>query len=82
MIIAPGSIIKGPRWLEPIKVDLVEDHGEYVRIVGATVNTRTHIDQMLPISELDQVMGGEIKPLFSARSVATFQLPARMGSKF
>jgi len=66
MNITPGSIIQGPRWLEPIKVDLVEELGEYVRIVGATVNTHAHIDQMLPKSEMDQIMGGEIKPLFSA----------------
>ena len=66
MTITPGSIIQGPRWPEPIKVDLAEDLGEYIRIVGATVNTRTHVDQMLPKSELEQVKGGEIKPLFSA----------------
>jgi len=64
--ILPGSIIQGPRWPEPIKVDLVEDLGEYVRIVGATVNSSTHIDQMLPKSEMDQIKGGEIKLLFSA----------------
>jgi superfamily II DNA or RNA helicase len=66
MIITPGSIIQGPRWPEPINVDLVEDHGEYVRIVGATVNSRTHIDQMLSKSELEQVKGGEIKAQFTA----------------
>jgi SNF2 family DNA or RNA helicase len=66
MIITPGSIIQGPRWPEPIKVDLVEDLGEYIRIVGATVNTRTHIDQMLSKSELEQVKGGEIKAQFNA----------------
>ena len=66
MDITPGSIIQGPRWPEPIKVDLVEDLGEYVRIVGATLNSRTHIDQVLPKSELDEMKSGEIKPLFSA----------------
>ena len=51
MTVAPGSIIQGPRWPEPIKVDLVEDLGDYVRIVGATVNLRNHIDQVLPKSD-------------------------------
>jgi superfamily II DNA or RNA helicase len=61
-----GSIIQGPRWPEPIKVDLVEDLGEYVRIVGATMNSRTHIDQVLPKSELDKMKSGEIKAHFTA----------------
>jgi superfamily II DNA or RNA helicase len=66
MIITPGSIIQGPRWPEPIKIDLVEDLGEYVRIVGATVNSRTHIDQVLPKSELGEMKSGEIKAQFTA----------------
>jgi len=66
MLITPGSTIKGPRWPEPIKVDLVEDLGEYVRVVGAMLNSRTHIDQVLPKSELDQMKSGEIKVGFTA----------------
>ena len=61
-----GSIIQGPRWPEPIKVDLVEDLGEYIRIVGATVNSRAHIDQVLPKSELAEMKSGEIKAQFTA----------------
>jgi hypothetical protein len=61
-----GSIIQGLRWPEPIKVDLVDDLGEYILIAGTTVNTRIHIDQMLTKSELEQVKGGEIKAQFNA----------------
>jgi superfamily II DNA or RNA helicase len=64
--ITPKSIIQGPRWPEPIKVDLVENLGEYIRIVGVLVNSRTHIDQVLPKSELDQLKSGEIKAQFTA----------------
>jgi len=67
-----GSIIQGPRWPEPIKVDLVEDLGEYARIVGATVNSRTHIDQVLPKSELDEMKSGEIKAQFNANPRRVF----------
>jgi superfamily II DNA or RNA helicase len=61
-----GNIIQGPRWPEPIKVDLVEDLGEYVRLVGAMVNSRTHIDQVIPKSELGEMKSGEIKAQFTA----------------
>ena len=37
--ITPGSILRGPLWPEPIQVDMVEDMGDYVRIVGATVRS-------------------------------------------
>jgi len=66
MNILPGSIIQGSRWPEPVEVNHVEDLGDFIRIVGATVNTRYHIDQVLPKSELEQTKSGEIKPLFTA----------------
>ena len=66
MLITPGSIIQGPRWPEPIKVELVQDLGEYVRIVGATVNSRNYIDQVIPKSELGEMKSGEIKAHFTA----------------
>jgi hypothetical protein len=66
MNITPGTIIQGPRWPEPIKVDLVDDLGEYIRIVGAPINSRIHIDQMLPKAEVEQIKGGEIATLFTA----------------
>jgi hypothetical protein len=50
--ITPGSILRGPLWPEPIQVDMVEDMGDYVRIVGATVRSRQHIDQWLSRAEL------------------------------
>ena len=34
--IEAGQIIQGPRWPEPVEVKLVEELGEYVRLVGAT----------------------------------------------
>ncbi|MCS6839518.1 MAG: helicase, partial [Roseiflexus sp.] len=48
----PGSIIRGPRWPEPVEVKLIEDVGEYVHLVGATIHSRQYIDQLLPRTEL------------------------------
>ena len=66
MNIQPGSIIQGPRWPEPVEVSHIEDNGDYIRIVGATIHSRTHIDQLIPKSELEQVRGEESKPPFAA----------------
>jgi len=47
-----GDIVTGSRWNEPLKIDMVEPIGTtYVRIVGALLQSRRHIDQMLPIAE-------------------------------
>lgn len=34
--IKSGTIIKGSFWSEPVKINLIEDIGGYVHIVGAT----------------------------------------------
>ncbi|MEI7846361.1 MAG: helicase-related protein [Chloroflexota bacterium] len=66
MTITSGSIITGPRWPEPVEVTQADDMGNYVRIVGATLNSRTHIDQMLLKSELETLGGTQVPALFAA----------------
>ncbi|MFC2064153.1 helicase-related protein [Chloroflexota bacterium] len=66
MNINSGSIIQGPRWPEPIKIDLIEELGEYIHIVGAHVNSGTHVDQVLTKLDLEEIESGEIKAQFTA----------------
>jgi len=42
-----GEIIEGPFWPEPIEVKKVENYGDYLHIVGGTVYSNIHIDQLL-----------------------------------
>lgn len=55
MNIKSGDAIQSPRWPEPVEIKLVEDMGGYVRIVGATINSRTHVDQLLSQGEVNQI---------------------------
>jgi len=66
MNIQPGNIIHGPRWPEPVEVKYVEELSGYLHIVGATIHSRTHVDQLLPKSEIEQVMGEGQKAPFAA----------------
>ncbi len=50
--IKPGTVLKGPLWPEPVEIKFVEDIGEYVRIVGVTAVSLTHVDQIIPTAEL------------------------------
>jgi SNF2 family DNA or RNA helicase len=52
MSIKTGTIIKGERWPEPVEVKSSEKIGEFIRIVGATVNSNQHIDQLVPENEI------------------------------
>ena len=47
MDIKAGTILRGPQWPEPVEVNYSEDLGEYVRIVGVTINSRVHIDRLI-----------------------------------
>ncbi|MFQ6105090.1 MAG: protein NO VEIN domain-containing protein, partial [Candidatus Glassbacteria bacterium] len=49
--IHPGTIIQGPFWPEPVEVKLIEEAEEYVHIVGATIRSGGHIDQLIPKGE-------------------------------
>lgn len=66
MNLEPGSIISGPRWPEPVEIKLAEDLGPYIRIVGATLHTRSHIDQLLSKEELDTLQLGQVGEPFNA----------------
>lgn len=52
MDLKSGTIIRGSRWPEPIEVKSSEKFGEFIRIVGATVNSNQHIDQLVPGNEI------------------------------
>lgn len=63
--IKSGSIIKGDQWSEPIEVKLIEEEGDYIHLVGVTINSQTHIDQLIPSKEMDNFTLTEAEELFS-----------------
>lgn len=52
--IRPGVVIVGSKWPEPVEIDKVENFGPYIHIIGATIKSRSHVDQFIPITELAQ----------------------------
>lgn len=51
----PGVVLSGDLWSEPIKVDLVEEKGYYVKIVGYYLNSSKHLDQLIPKEKLKNI---------------------------
>ncbi|MFN3568324.1 MAG: DEAD/DEAH box helicase, partial [Caldimicrobium sp.] len=54
-MIKEGTIIEGSFWPEPVKVKKVEEFGDYIRIVGATIYSNIHIDQLIPKEEIKKL---------------------------
>lgn len=68
----PGTILKANNWKEPIEVKNIEEVGEYVRIIGSTTNSRTHIDQLIPINEFNTLTIQKLESNFNSPPLNVF----------
>ncbi len=67
-----GSIIKSSRWPEPIEIKLIEKSGKYIRIVGVTTYSRSHIDQLIPEKEFLELTTVDLKTNFNEEAWKVF----------
>ncbi len=63
--IKQGTIIKGPNWPEPVEIKFIEEVGEYIHIIGATKNSREHVDQLISKDEFSKFKLDEYKTSFA-----------------
>lgn len=63
--IKPGSIIEGPLWPEPVEVKFVTEMGGYIHIVGATSSSGNHIDQIIPLEDLERFSISQSESFFT-----------------
>ncbi len=61
-----GTIIQAPFWPEPVKIEKIEDLGEYLRIIGATINSKQYIDTIIRKEELNGIKILTLEADFSA----------------
>ena len=61
-----GAIVESPLWPEPVEVKKIEKLGDYVRIVGATIYSGMHIDQLISKEEIEKIKIKEFILDFSA----------------
>ena len=67
-----GMVIEGPFWPEPVEIKKVDEFGDRVHIIGATIYSNTHIDQLIPREELEKLKAKEFVLDFSAPGSETF----------
>jgi len=62
----PGIVITGSKWPEPVELKRVDNDGSYIHIVGSTTVSNQHIDQFIPLSEIDQISVNVVRTDFSS----------------
>jgi len=53
--VKPGTVITGPKWPEPVDVKKIDKEGSYVHLVGATIPSGRHIDQLIPTTDFADI---------------------------
>jgi superfamily II DNA or RNA helicase len=51
-MISEGNIIKGPFCDEPVKIEKIEEIGDYIRILGSTLYSKSHFNRVIRRDEL------------------------------
>lgn len=71
-MIEEGTIIEGPFWPEPVEIKKIEQLGTHIHLVGATINTNDHVDQVLTEEECKKIKTKEYALTFSGSAHEAF----------
>lgn len=67
-----GTIIKSDRWKEPIEIKKIDKLNGYIHIIGSTINSNSHIDQLIPIEEINSFSIEKIETNFTSQPNRVF----------
>lgn len=71
-MINEGTIIEGSFWPEPVEVKKVEEVGDRIHIIGATIHSNIHVDQLIPKSQMEKIKTKEFALDFSTPGSESF----------
>ena len=64
-MIKEGVIIEGPFWPEPVEIKKVEEFGDRLHVIGATIYSNEHIDQLISKEDIARLKTKEFVLDFS-----------------
>ncbi|MFW9998010.1 MAG: helicase-related protein [Candidatus Odinarchaeota archaeon] len=67
-----GIIIEGKRWKEPVEIKKIERLGNYIHIVGSSINSNFPVDQLIPEGEFTSISIQKIETDFTSSSAKVF----------
>ncbi len=65
-------VIESPFWPEPIEIKKIEEFGGHIHIIGATIYSNLHIDQLIPKEEIEKPKTNELILDFSGPGSEAF----------
>ncbi len=71
-MIEEGMVVEGPFWPEPVEIKKVNEFGNRIHIVGATIYSNMHVDQVIPKEELKKLRTKEFILDFQGSSLEAF----------
>ncbi len=71
-MIEEGVIIEGSFWPEPVEIKKIDRFGDRTHIVGATIYSNIHIDQLLTKDDIEKLKVREYILDFSASGIEAF----------
>ena len=71
-MIKEGVIIEGPFWPEPVEIKKVEEFGDRVHIIGATIYSNEHVDQLISKEDIGRLKTKEFVLDFSTPGSEAF----------
>ncbi|GLI53729.1 helicase-related protein [Thermodesulfovibrio yellowstonii] len=67
-----GTIIEGPFWPEPVEIKRVSERSIGIHIIGSTIYSNTHIDQIINEDDLQKIKIRDFLLTFSSNSEEVF----------
>jgi len=71
-MVREGETIEGPFWPEPVEVKKVEEFGNRIRIIGATIYSNNHVDQLISKEDIKKIKTKKFVLDFSAPASEAF----------
>jgi len=71
-MVRAGNVIKGHFWNEPVKVEKIEEIGDYIRIVGSTIHSRQYVNTVMKKEEAGELETIETAPDLSSNPEVVF----------
>lgn len=65
-------IIEGPFWREPVEIKKIEEFAGRIHIIGATIYSNEHIDQLIPKEEIEKLKTREFVLDFTTKGSEAF----------
>ncbi|MGB9711183.1 MAG: helicase-related protein [Thermodesulfovibrio sp.] len=67
-----GSIVEAPFWPEPVEIKKIEERSNGLNIIGSTLYSRSHVDDIIPYDEVKKIKTKDFLLTFTGNAEEVF----------